>query len=204
MNLRCWKIQTSSSCQLCNCVRSTSAHILNGCPTALQQGRYTYRHDQVLLSLLLDILKYSSGAKVFADLDNCRACNTPLATIPPSILTTSYRPDIVIFNVERYEICLLELTCPFNSAEHLQAAREQKSSKIEYQLLISELDRLGYASQYFTIKIGCLGHYLSESIRALQAAIQQSTAVLSSCIAQQAISSSQRIFLARDCDNWNT
>ena len=55
VNLQRWKIQTSSSCQLCDCHRPTSAHILIGCPTALQQGRYTYRHDQVLLSLLLSI-----------------------------------------------------------------------------------------------------------------------------------------------------
>jgi len=183
-----------------------SAHILNGCPVALQQRRYTYRHDQVLLSLLLDAQKYCIDANVFADLDNYRACNSPLATIPPSIPTTSYRPDIVIFNADRLEICLIELTCPFNSAEHLQAARERKSGKIEYQLLLSELDCLGHVSQYFTIEIGCLGHYLSESTRALQAAIHQLTAVCRAVLdkaTQQAFSSSQRIFLACDCDIWN-
>jgi len=119
MNLRRWKIQTSSSCYLCSCQRPTTAHILNGCPTALQQGRYTYQHDQVLLSLLVDIGKYCDDANVFANLDNYRAGNTPLATIPPSVLTTLYRPDIVIFNAERRDIRLLELTCPFNSTEHL-------------------------------------------------------------------------------------
>ena len=46
-----------------------------------------------------------------------------------------------------------------------------------YQLLMSELDRLGFISQYVTVKIGCLGHYLTESIRALQATTQQSTVV---------------------------
>ena len=44
-HLQRWKIQTSSSCQHCDCCRPTYAHILSGCPTALQQGRYTYRHD---------------------------------------------------------------------------------------------------------------------------------------------------------------
>jgi len=72
------------------------------------------------------------------------ACNAPLATIAPSSLTTLYRPDIAIFNSEKRDIRLLELTCPFNSAEHLQAAQEQKTGKVEYQLLISELDCLGY------------------------------------------------------------
>jgi len=100
-----------------------------------------------------------------------------LATIPLSVLTTSYQPDVVIFNAEKHDIRILELTCPFNSAEHLQAAREQKSGKVEYQLLISKLDHLGYVSQYFTIEIGCLGHYLQESIRSFQAAIQLPAAV---------------------------
>jgi len=140
--------------------------ILNSCPIALQQGRYVYRHDQVLLSLLVDIEEYCDDANVFADLDNYRAGNTPLATIPPSILTTSYRPDIVIFNAERRDIIrVLELTCPFNSLEHLQAA-----------------------------------------IKALQKTIQQSTAACHAILdkaAQKAIDSSQRIFLARDCVDWN-
>jgi len=67
VNLQRWKIQTSSSCQLCDCHRPTSAHSLSGCPTALQQGRYTYHHDQVLISLLLDIQKYCCDVTVVAD-----------------------------------------------------------------------------------------------------------------------------------------
>ena len=59
---------------------------------------------------------------------------------------------------------VLELSCSFNATEHLQAAREQKSSKPEYRLLISE--RLGYGTIYLTIEIGCLGHFLTPSIRA--------------------------------------
>jgi len=163
MNLRHWKIQTSSSCHLCSCQRPTTAHILNGCPIALQQRRYTYRHDQVLLSLLVDIGKYCDDANIFADLDNYRAGNTPLATIPPS--TTSYRPDIMIYNAEGRDIRLLEFICPFNSTEHLQAAWDRKSSKMEYRLLISELHRIGFPCQYVTIEIGCLGHYLPETSR---------------------------------------
>ena len=38
-----------------------------------------------------------------------------------------------------------------NSSEHLQAARERKSSKMEYHLLMSELNRLGFACQYITV-----------------------------------------------------
>ena len=77
---------------------------------------------------------------------------------------------------------------------------------MEYQLLISELDRLGFACQYATVEIGCLGHYLPETIGALQKTVQQSTAacrVILDKAAQKAIDSSQRIFLARNCVDWN-
>ena len=112
---------------------------INGCPTALQQGRYTYRHDQVLLSLLLDIQKCCSDYSVFADINNYRASDTLLATIPPSVLPTTYHPDIVLRNVQRDEIQLLELICPFNSTEHVQAVHDRKINNGEYQLLLSEL-----------------------------------------------------------------
>ena len=54
------------------------------------------------------------------------------------------------------------------------AAHERKSGKSEYQLLLSELDHLCYTSLYSTIEVGCLGHYLSNSVGALQTIIQQS------------------------------
>ena len=38
---------TEERCQLCGGIGSM-AHILSGCPTALGQGRYRWRHDQVL------------------------------------------------------------------------------------------------------------------------------------------------------------
>ena len=35
-------------CSLCGSNNPTLKHILNGCYTALQQGRYTWRHDKIL------------------------------------------------------------------------------------------------------------------------------------------------------------
>ena len=102
------------------------------------------------------------------------------------------RPDTVIYNEQRHEIRLLELTCPFNSAESLHAAHERKSGKSEYQLLLSELDHhLCYTSLYSTIEVGCLGHYLPNSVGALQTTIQQSATtcrIILDKAAQKAIS----------------
>ena len=63
------------------------------------------------------------------------------------------------------------------------------------QLLISDLDRLGFACQYVTVEIGCLGHYLPETIKDLQKTIQQSTAACCTILdkaAWKAIDSSQK------------
>ena len=109
LNLKCMRIQVNSSCHLCNNHRPTSAHILNNCFVALNQGRYTWRHDSVLAQIAKGLQKHlPPSVKVYADLDNMRADINPPATIPPNVLITSLRPDIVASK----EICLLELTVP--------------------------------------------------------------------------------------------
>jgi len=141
VNLRHWKIQTSSNFQH-NCIRRTSAHILNGCPVALQQGRHTYWHDQVLLSLFLDIQKHcSEDTNIFADLDNYRAYNTHYPTINLDHLISTWHRNLQCSTTWH------SFPRTYLSTEHFQAAWEWKSSKIEYQLLISELDR-SYSAVY--------------------------------------------------------
>ena len=48
VNLRRWCVQSDVKCTLCDSTHPTTAHIQGGCPVALTQQRYTYRHDQVL------------------------------------------------------------------------------------------------------------------------------------------------------------
>ena len=122
----------------------------------MQPGRCTYCHDWV--SYWIAIVVTSISLLSF---------NTPLVNIPPSVLTLSYQPDIWIFSIERCDICPVHLI--------LQAAWEWKSRKVEYQLLISELDCLAYVSQYFKIVVWVI--YLQKSVRSLQAAIRLSAAV---------------------------
>ena len=49
-NLARWRCGTYA-CKLCGKEKPTPAHILSSCPAALRQGRYTYRHNQVLTVL---------------------------------------------------------------------------------------------------------------------------------------------------------
>jgi len=116
-----------------------------------------------------------------------------------SHVAKSYCPDIVIYNEAHRKIQLLELTCLFYTTKHLQAALEHKP---EYQLLSP---KLGYCTLYLTIEIGCLGHFLFPSVRALQAATEQSLQQLVLNKApQKAICSLQHIISACDCPEWNT
>jgi hypothetical protein len=48
-------------CKLCGAMKPTPAHILSNCKVALQQGRYTYRHNQVLAVLHAAVVRKSSG-----------------------------------------------------------------------------------------------------------------------------------------------
>ena len=84
-----------------------------------------------------------------------------------SLLITSYRPDIVIYNSQSSSITLLELTCPLDSIHHIQSARNRKQSKTEYLQLLAEFDRLNIANYYDTIEITVLGHFQVSSIKNL-------------------------------------
>lgn len=43
-----WNDDEDGKCKLCGTEAGTAQHILSGCSVALQQGRYTWRHDKVL------------------------------------------------------------------------------------------------------------------------------------------------------------
>ena len=149
---------------------------------------------------------------VYADLPGRRASDSPQATIPPSLLITSYRPDVVIHNRRSNSIAILELTCPLDSVHHLEAARDRKLGKEDYHLLLSELHCLDIVSFYDTIEMSVLGHYLPTSLSAFRNCVNfiqnDFTMPKSHCkkifdlAAAVSISSSRRIFMAKDCQEW--
>jgi len=51
-NLFCWKLSTDSLCTLCKSPFATVSHILSGCKVALKQGKYTYRHGNILADIV--------------------------------------------------------------------------------------------------------------------------------------------------------
>ena len=99
---------------------------------------------------------------MFADLPGRRTSDSPPATIPVDMSTTSSRPDLVLIN--GLDVKFLELTVPFNSPEALAAARSRKA---RYLQLVTDLEDRGFSVSYFTLEIGALSHFDSIAIRTL-------------------------------------
>ncbi|XP_065883967.1 uncharacterized protein [Dysidea avara] len=215
MNLRRWNIQCHAKCVLCDSSRPTTAHVLGGCPVALSQERYTYRHDLVIQSLVDSFIRVYIDLpyiRVYADLPNLRASESPPSTLPPNVIVTPFRPDIVIHNTVTSSILLFELTCPLDSAHHLEQARSRKQNKAEYHQILSELDRLNVTNFYETLEISVLGHFqqfsvtntynvlhfIDKDINITRSLVQR----MLDDASKVCMTASQKIFMASDCREW--
>jgi len=98
---------------------------------------------------------------VYADL---RSSESPQATIPSALVSTPFRPDIVVCNSVTLSVALLELTCPLDTDHNILSARSRKQNKTEYLQLLAEFDRLQISNHYETLEISVLGHYQPSSI----------------------------------------
>ena len=67
-------------------------HVLTFCPVSLRQGRLTWRHDGIInfIATAINRNKY----KIYADIEGFRT--NAGGTIPPEVLITTDRPDLVI------------------------------------------------------------------------------------------------------------
>ena len=141
---------------------------------ALQQGRFTRRHDRALKVIYDLIVCNQPNCRVVCYLDGLRASNNPPSTITPDTISTSACPDIAIITPDC--ITLAELTSPWHSEDNLAQAKCRKNEKENYQLALSDLTNLGLSAKLITIEIGCLGHHLPKLLSALKSIIPSSTA----------------------------
>ena len=65
-NLKRWGKRNMGGCPLCSCPYGTLHHIINICPVALKQGRFTWRHDSVLSHLTQTIKSIFSIFLIFS------------------------------------------------------------------------------------------------------------------------------------------
>ena len=147
----------------------------------------------------------SKDERLYADLLNHRVCDNPPTTIPQDIVTTSSRPDLII--IREKEVLLLELRIPYNSPESLSNARQRKRNKENYQLVLSELDRLGLKASLITLEVGALGHSLPQTHSDLRHVLPCFTNSqmrhLFDDAGKVSITCSHAIFRARSEPTWN-
>ena len=129
-NLKLWGKKMSSNCKLCGNTQ-TLLHVA-GCKTMLDQGRYTWRHNCVLNHIEMYIRGLTNNANIISDLPGRSLSGL---TIPPEVLVTSARPDLVIHYSDANVIKIIELTVPFET--NIEKEHTFKTNK--YATLIQDI-----------------------------------------------------------------
>ena len=86
-NLARWKIRNSPNCDLCGKTQ-TQIHALNNCIGAINDGRYKWRYNSILKTILCYICS-SNEYQVFADVEGYSSF---------AVFFASSIPDIVVIN----------------------------------------------------------------------------------------------------------
>ncbi|XP_062872774.1 uncharacterized protein LOC134334411 [Trichomycterus rosablanca] len=180
-NLQRWGMADTAACQLCE-RRATLEHILSCCPKALGEGRYRWRHDQVLraladtLSIAISNCRYQPPRKKLITFVRAgeQAQHQPgsfgglLTTardwelqvdlgkqlkFPEHILATALRPDVVLTSESTKQVVLVELTVPWE--DRVEEANERKRAK--YSELVAECRSKGWKARCEPVEVGCRG-----------------------------------------------
>ena len=142
-NLKTWNIAKSNLCSLCKIKPETQHHIMNNCSRAVEEGRYTWRHDSLLHTMGYHLQKLlNKGYELFVDIPEY---NTP------GNLFNSKRPDIAFkFGNDVY---VVELTVCFET--NFEKSRRYKESRYEH--LKHDLKNTNHNLQTFYIEFSALG-----------------------------------------------
>ncbi|XP_077382825.1 5-azacytidine-induced protein 2 isoform X1 [Festucalex cinctus] len=191
-NLHHW-FGNEEYCSLCSAPNASLQHILSGCKTALSQGRYRWRHDQVLRKLAEVLEGCRQGCKESPSAENLtsfvteggqrytrpRNITRPFSPghewdmrvdlnsqlrFPTEITTTSLRPDIVVWSTEAKVVHLIELTVPAEGG--IEAAFEHKKAK--YSELAAECREVGWKTTIYPVEVGCRGYVGLSATRLLR------------------------------------
>ena len=146
--------------------------------------------------------------KIYCDLSD--ATKTAGTTIPPEILPTQQRPDLVLINESSNSIVIIELSIPFEA--NIRKAHEYKENR--YASLVSDLQERGYDTNLFCIEVGSRGLISSSNKQALNSIFSQITNNkkslkraynnLKKTISQCAMVCSYSIFYSKYDDDWAT
>ena len=183
-NLKRWRICAEASCFLCGKEVCTSSHVLGACQISLSQGRFTFRHNSVLNSLVdalnifikelpkLPVKCINKVSFVKAGVCKTRTKSKPTGILhlsndwkvvadlsdgymfPGHIAVSALRPAIVIYSNTLKRVIIVELTCPCE--ENMESWHSTKLLK--YSGLASVISCNGWYCDLFTIEVGARGY----------------------------------------------
>ena len=167
---------------------------------SLNQGRYTYRHDNVLsyIQKCLDSSKYTC----YVDIDGHQTQGG--GTIPPEVTVTTLKPDIVVIDKTRKTLNIFELTVPGEA--RINTAHKLKLEKYEhfitdiqiYSVCINPFEigsHTGYISRDNKTSISKLHKYCKKDINLKQ---------FRKNISAITVLGSYYIFNNRNTETWHT
>ena len=141
-NLRRWNIRDSAGCDLCQKMQ-TQRHIFSNCKVALEQGRYTWRHDSILLTIIQHFKAIANeDLRLFVDCPNS-------GTMCSSTLFQTSRPDLVVDL--KGSVYVVELTVPYETNCKEERYKHLRSELImtcrTFEVITLEVTTLGFVSK---------------------------------------------------------
>ena len=165
--------------------------------------RYEWRHNGVLAYLYKEMMESKpAGITVFADIEGAKVNG---GTLPPEIIITTQRPDLVIVNrtTTPPTVLLAELTCPFT--RNIEAANKRKRDR--YKFLTTDIEEAGYKCSNLPFEIGSRGHVTQTNRNTLVhlchvTGIKRAQQVIRNC-SKLVLLGSYTIFNARTSNDWS-
>ena len=206
-NLSRWGKRSSANCKRCE-NRETVHHVLNACPMSLDEGRYTWRHDNILMYLaeaiqegihsFVDVIMYT-------DLKEERWTKEGISTIPLECTQTNLIPDICILWKNIKKLLILELSVPFEM--NIPNAHEYKSNK--YAPLVTDIEANGYSVVYLPLEIGSRGHISPDNATRLKRLLKETGSPVrlkqfQKNLSKLSIVSSFVIYYSKNSNKWET
>jgi hypothetical protein len=180
-------------CPWCERRPQTLKHVLSCCSSALDQGRYTWRHNKVLEIIRDGLVKANGDSHVWADLPPDTRESMP-KYIGDHIM--SYRPDLSVETAR--DVFIVELTVPFEDG--LEAAHERKIKK--YRTLPTLYRRAaGKPVSLICVEVGARG-MLNTSWVQLDKLLGSHKKETRCAVTQAAIACSQVLFYKRNEKEW--
>ena len=137
-----WGIVQSPKCLFCN-ENQTLQHVVSSCLVSLNEKRWNWRHDSILLNIARSLKKIQT-ATVYCDVENSEFST-------PSVITGDVeRPDLVV--VKGNQCLVLELTVGFETNMEKNSKRKLE----RYKNLIRRLKNT-YEIFYADLSMGCAG-----------------------------------------------